>query len=584
MHITDRCSLLRRPFALIVGMSLLLISLVPATLLAQGATPTDKPKKPKEPAKPLVVLNIASINRVLDNAAYLFKQIERPELMDFIGAGLANLRDFKGIDRDKSGGVMIFLAEGLLPQPVPIAFVPVSDINELTQTLANTPVKLQASPDAEDRYELVPKNGPKQYVRLVKGYALITQTPENLDREFVDPGEFTESLSSRYDIALSANLKTTPEPVKILLLNVLRTSTQAGMQQRDEEPEGAYRIRKAQAEGNLHFFEGLLKEGEEATLGLKVDRETRKGVFDLTIRAKQDSGFAKELMGEIKPSYFAAAIDSTVPLSVSISGKLDKFQQKQYHEFISITELEANRGLAKLPANAKREEIPQLAAIKSFVESLNATVDNGHLDGFLQFHGDPEKTFTVLGGVRLLEGRKFGEGLQDILNRLKNETAPFDIELSASSHGDVVFHRLTPKNIRKQEQRVYGETAAVYVGTDNNAIWFAFGEQEALSKLRSAMDRVEASKAQAPKLDDVVPVQVVVNMSQWVKLNANKNERVGPFNKIAQEAFNQAGNDVLRLDLRPIENGFRMRAQLEHGFLRLLGLGIARQIDGRQEL
>ncbi len=585
MQLTARCTWLRRPLTVFVAMSLLLISLFPVSLQAQetGKSDTTKKERPKEIAKPLVVLNIASINRLLDNASFLFKQVERPEIMDFIGAGLANLRDFKGLDRDKSGGVMIFLAEGLLPQPVPVAYIPVSDIKELTQTLAPTPLKLQPSPDAEDRYELIPRNGQKLYVRLVKDYALISQTPENLEREYINPGEFTDSLTSRYDIALSANLKTTPEAVKILLLNVLRTSTQAGMQQRDMEAEGAYRLRKAQAEGNLHFFESLLKEGEEFTLGMKLEKETNKGLLDVIIRAKQDTGFAKELMGELKPSYFTGAIDSTVPLSLSISGKLDKFQQKQYHEFIAITELEANRGFAKLPATAKRDEIPQLEGIKSLMQSLTATVDEGHLDGFVQIHGDPEKNFTVLGGIRVLEGRKFGEGLQDILGRLKNETAPFEVELSATSYNDSVFHRLTPKKLGKEEERIYGERSAVYVGTDNNALWFAFGAEDAMPKLRAAIDRVEASKAHAPKVDDLKPIQFVMNMSQWVKLNSRR-EKPGQFNQLAQQAFNQAGNDVLRVNAQPIENGFRLRVQVENGFLRLIGLGIAKQIDGRQEL
>jgi len=561
-----------------------LVVILPLQVWAQGTTTKTKKDRPAQVAKPLVIFNVASINRLLDDAAFIFKEIDRPELMDFVGAGLANLRDFKGIDREKSGGLMIFLAEGLLPQPVPIAFVPVTDIGELNQTLANTPVKLQKSPDAEDRYELIPQNGPKQYVRLVHGYALITQTAEHLEREFANPADFANPLSNRYDVAVSLNLKSTPDGVKTLLLGALRASTQAGMQQRDGEADGAYRFRKAQTEGNLHFFEGVLKDGEEATIGAKVDREQRKASLELIVRAKADTAFAKELMGAAKPSYFAAAIDSNVPLSLSISGEIQETQKKQYREFFAVGELESNRGFAKLPATAKKDEIPELESLKSFFASLKATSEAGHLDGFMQFHGDPEKSFSIIGGVRLIEARKFGEGLQDILTRLKNETTPFSIELGATSYGEVVFHRLTPNSVGQSEQRVYGEKPAGYIGTDNNAVWFAFGGDDAMTKLKATIDKVEASKAHAPKTDDLAPFQLVLNLSQWVKLNANKVEKPGPLNELAQKAFNDAGNDVLRMDVRPIENGFRMRVQVENGFLRLLGLGIARAIDGRQEL
>ncbi len=561
-----------RPVAVVL-LALTSLSIGSARLLAQD--------KPKEIAKPVIVFNLASIDKVLSHANFLFKEIERPELMDFLGAGLANIRDFKGVERTKSGGLMIFLADGIFPTPVPVAYVPVSDINEFEQTLATTPLKLQKSEDADDRYFLVPRNGQKLAVRLLNGYALIAQDHEQLDRNFVDPGEFTASLSNRYDIAISANLKVVSAPVKQLLTNMLRSSTQAGMQQRDNEPDGAYQLRKSQTEGNLHFIESLLLDGEEMTIGAKLEQDNKRAFLEAIVRAKPDSSFAKELTGEVKPSYFRAAIDHNVPLSVSMTGPFNDFQKKQFAQMLKVGEQEANRGLAKLPADAKPDEIPKLDSTKLLFESVKATVDAGQLDGFVQFFGDPKSDFVIVGGVKLVEGKKFFTGISDILNRVK-DTLPenLKLEMSALSHGEAVFHRLSPDKIDAENALVYGDKPSFYFGADNNAAWFAWGGKDAVGKLRETMDKVEESKQHAPKADNLVPFELVLNLSHFTQQRVEKG-KPGPFADLAKKSFTQPGSDTLRMDSRPIDNGVRIRIQVENGFLKLIGNGIAKQIDGK---
>lgn len=567
--------------------SLVLVAVTCLTWLVAGSTllvAQETKERPKEIVKPVVVFNLSNIDRIYSHANFLFKEIERPELMDFIGAQMANVRDLKGVDRTKPGGLMIVLADGIFPQPVPVAYVPLTDIKEFEQTLGTTPLRLQKSEDGEDRYDLVPRSGQRLAVRLMNGYALIGSKHEDLDRNFVDPGEYTASLSNRYDFAISANLKVVSQPVKTLLTNLLRSSTQAGMQQRDGEPDGAYQIRKAQTEGNLHFIESLLLDGEEATIGVKVEQDNKKAFIETIIRAKPDTPFAKELTGEVKPSYFGAAIDHTVPLSVSLAGPFNEFNRKTFAQVFKSSEQEINRGIAKLPQDAKTEDIPKLDATRLLFESLKATLDFGYFDGFAQFYGDPSQEFMVVGGLRLMEGKKFFTGLSDLLSRVK-DTLPnnLEVEMSAASHGDAVFHRLTPNKVPKDIENTYGAQPSFYFGADNNAAWFAFGGKDALPKLRATMDKVEESKAHAPKADNLVPFELVLNLQQWAQLREAKGQ-AGPFAEYAKKSFTQPGSDTLRVDIRPVENGFRMRAQVENGFLKLLGNAIATRVDGGNKL
>lgn len=564
---------LRRKLALsglAVGMS--------AVLGFASAVNADEKPIPVEVARPLVLINLASLDRAIARMEYVFNSIDRADMIDTIKGQLTRIRDLKGIDRTRPAGMMIFLQEGLIPTPLPVAFLPVDNIGELIQTAALAQMKITKSADKDDWYEMVPRNGEKQHIKLQHGYAFISNSTTTLDREFVDPAQFAEALNNNYDICASANLKVTPKPIKQLLLSAIRLATQTEMQRRDSEPEPAYRIRRASAESNMRWVENILQYGEELTIGAKVDPDNKRAYVDVVMRATPDSDFAKELAaGSPKPSYFAAAIDATVPLTFSISSTVNKLDKKTMKELFNVGALEANRGFAELPAETPVGEIPQLQSIKDLFASLDATIEEGHLDGFFQFMGKTGEEFVFIGGARLVGGQRFGNGLSDILTRIQGGENGVEIAMSVEAHKDVVFHRITPKNRGIGERRMYGDDYSFYLGTDNNALWFGIGGKGAMPTLKTAIDRVEASKSVAPVRGDNIPFQLIVNTSQWIEQQAASQPegRPGRFGQMALQSFDTPGSDIIRLDARPIENGFRFRAQFENGWLKLVGNGIA---------
>lgn len=563
--------------------ALLAVTLLPVTAQAQDeedTNPTDG-----EPAWPVLTINLSSIDRVREHIDFVFGLIDRPEITDLVNAQLANVRDLKGIHPEKPGGLMIFLSEGLAPLPIPVAYVPVEDIGELTQTVETMGAQIDAVPGEEGYYEFIPRNGATQYVVLDNGYAFFGASRDSIDREFARPEVFAAKISNQYDICISANLSKTPKAVRKLVLGTIRVSSQASMQQRDNEPEAAYKIRRAGAESNLEFIEQLLTEGEEATLGFKVDPAKKQAYLELVVRAQDDSNFADELLEATgKTSSFHAAIDETVPISVSYSANIPERDRKTLLAIFDAGVLGANRELSNLPEETLDEDIPQLEGVRAIFDSLRATTKEGHLDAFVQMFGEPPEKFVLVGGIKLLDAEGFGVGLTDLLQRARSSDSDTEIEMSVASHGDVVFHRLTGKEgPNRRDQRLFGDKPAMYVGTGHGAVWFAIGGEQAVPTLGTAIDKVVASGS-APPARQLSPFQFVMNMNHFVRMNAATRENPGRFNELATEAFDQTGSDMLRLDGKAIENGFRIRLQFENGFLRLLGMGIAARIDRSQDL
>ena len=576
---SQKTSLKHRPATVFALLAIFLVSGV-GTLSAQDSADTEE-----APAYPVVTVCVASVDRIMDHIGFVFGQVERPETMDMIGAGLANFRDLEGLDRTKPGGLMIFVSEGLIPLPIPVGFLPVTDIGELGQTFATMGAQLKAIPGEEDRYELIPRRGPTSFVVLQGDYAFIGQNEESINRTFASPEEFAGPLANRYDVCASANLRKTPKAVRDLVLMTIKNSAQASMQRRDDEPEAVYNLRRSQAEGNLHFVENILRDGEELTLGFKVDQQAQNASLELIVKATPNSSFAKELKeGIAKPSYFAAAIDESIPLSGSVSVMIDKAGRKTMLDLFNLGEQESNRGLAGLDKDTAVEDIPGQQSTQDLFNSLRETIKEGHLDGFVQFFGEPGEKFVIVGGVKVMNAGAFGSGLSDVLEQASRTNGNMDVELGVDSYGDIVFHRLSTKNRDRGDKRMFGEESALYFGTDNQALWFTVGGEAAIPTLRSAIDRVAAGNDGGPRRGELAPFQVIVNLTEWIHINQSDREQPGRFAALALEAFEADGSDIIRADARSLKNGFRVRVQVENGFLRLLGLAISRQIDGNQAL
>ena len=151
-------------------------------------------------AAPLVIFNVASLDRLLGDVRYLFVAAGQDQINEQIESGIAGVNNLKGIDRSKPFGGMIFLAPGIPPEPVFVGYVPVSNIQELAETIGGGegPAQLKRVEGETDRYELIGREGNQQVI-LKAGYAFISQDADALDRKFLDPVKLTSALSSSHE-------------------------------------------------------------------------------------------------------------------------------------------------------------------------------------------------------------------------------------------------------------------------------------------------------------------------------------------------------------------------------------------------
>ncbi|MES2793421.1 MAG: hypothetical protein V4719_27665, partial [Planctomycetota bacterium] len=370
----------------------------------------------------------------------------------------------------------------------------------------------------------------------------------------------------------SLNLRAIPKASRDLLLDFLRASTEASLQQRDEEPDSVYRIRKAAGIANLESTEMFFTQAEEATIGFNVSAEDKAAFLELVITADPKSAYAK-LLNELgtSRSRFTPLLRNSAPLTASASTMVDKNGRKFLKELMDVAEKELIGQLDKPAAKGETKASP----IAELFKSVQTSVAEGKLDFAAQFLGDPPGPFTFAGGVQIAETDKFNVGLTEIFERLKGKSEFESVQTNIAEHRGVILHRLQGKGVPENANRLFGKDHGLYIGAGNGILWFAIGAETALPTLKTMIDTV----TDAPPDDNpVMPAQVVVHLSSWLGIMASPDGSVSPMVELMQESF-AGGGGTIRAELKPIPDGMQLRLNADEGLIRLVGKAIGKRID-----
>ncbi len=462
----------------------------------------------------------------------------------------------------------------------------------LTRTLELGPVTTKKI--AEDRYEIIGQRR-TLYARTIGEYAFVSAEDEALDRDFPNPVESFAALTTRYDVAVDVRPESVPPGMRELFLGIVRTQTQAQLQQRDKEPDAAYAFRKSQGMGNLRLVEAFLKETRSITLGLDTSSQNHKAVLELVIEALPDTPYLEALQGLAdEPSRFTPLLDDEVPLSFSFNSKLDEHSMTQQLELLKAGELQIAKVLTNLdqgdsladepqegeqPASAFEPDPVAAALAQRIFDPLKQMVEGRNLDGFAQFRGDPEQKFVIIAGLEVAGAAGMESAVREVIERVRTAKpdidTKLDIQYGVGDASGVTLHRIALREMDEGQKRFFGDQLAFHFGFDAKAIWIGIGGSQTVSSLDEAITRSkEASLADRNK--PAAPFQFIVTANRFVGLAGD-----GQGKDLAHDAFSDGG-DTLRMDFRPTEKGGRLRIEAEEGFIRLLGLGVSRRYDESQ--
>jgi hypothetical protein len=517
-----------------------------------------------DPQAPLLIVNVASFERLLGQVATTFEAAGRPELAESLGGQLARVNDLKGLNRNQSMGVMLYLT-GF--SPTTVAYVPVKNIDDLMKTAELGPVS--TTKVGEDRYEVKARQQ-TLYVKMQGNYAFVSNDSSAVNLEYPDPAATAKRFSASYDVSAAVSLKSLEPATRQLFYNIFKAQAENGLQRRDNEPEAAWEMRKAEGERTLAVMEILLNQGNEILVGWTMSPVEKAAALEVVITANQGSEYAAyfaEIQGA--RSRFSNLVNTTNPMSLSLSWKLDKPSRKSMRTMLGVAQKEMFKRMAADDANVEDENHP----IRQLFSVLDGTVAEGHADLLMQMVGTAPGPFSLVGGMKMEDTGTLSNALLDVLGRLKGRPGIADVRLNSSTHNGVDIHRIEPAGQGSGRERLFGGPPSIYLAVDKSVLWFAVGAEKAPGDLKKAMDKAAEPRSETAA---AVPMQMVMNFASFSEM-FDPQQSEG-FAGRARRAFGKGG-DALRMEVLPVTDGMRFRIQFDEAFLRLAGAEAARRMD-----
>lgn len=611
-----------------ICLSLALAALIcPAQVLAQdddGPTPIFSAG-----SRPFVYVMAASANRIKDEATYMFDVAGMPDAVNgILGVLDETVNGLSGLDWDRPAGMMVYLNSVFPPSFEVVSFLPVSSVEEFQSMMELGTQVMREEPNEPGRFELITPRRNIQ-IRIENNYAFIQmpimEPDPAFDRDLPSPTTMVAGLANQFDLGITLDVEAVPKATRSLLTNVLTSTMSTQMQQRDEEAESTYELRKAWMQADIDAFKLMFDECQKMSFGVNVDSDSRTANIDFVIDVKNGGQLLEEILASsTKPSYFSPLLSDDAPVSLSWSGLMAERDRERYGNALEALKGEVARvveedgELGVVPSNGS----PLFAAL----DALQTTAREGYLDMFGQFYNDSDGKLALVGALRIQDGEDVASGLGDVLRRVQEKVHFGKLTIGSSEHNGVAFHRLEIDDVDAGAVEIFGKGAGVTIGAGARTMWVCIGGDKSFDTLTGTMDQLVTAYENPAERQMVSAMRLVVKVNEVITLaksadeakdkakaekaaeekaaagkatavveeetkqvagssgrGSEREKRVSQWRErraAQRELFMEAlaeGDDRIELNARPTDHGMRMRASFEEGFIR----GVGRMIGSR---
>lgn len=544
-----------------------LLSLIAAVLLLGGASRASA----QNDMKPILVVSVASYQRVIDDIGFIGKLADSPDLAQNLegmitfftqGAGLA------GLDKGRPWGFAAS-TDGLSFQI--LGFVPVTDIDKLLAALSG----FLGNPDKENGVYKVQAPGLpiSLYIKEKDGYAFISQDTAGLSNLPKDPVKLLGGLDKQYDVAVKLGIQNIPDVFRQLAIDQIKLGVEGSLEQGPDESDEQYQRRSKNTQQQMDTLVTTLNELDELMLGLAIDQSARRAYIDLSMTAVDGSKTAKQMVSlPAPPTKFAGFLmpDAVATLHVNSKSAPDATAQTAALLQQARSQVESQLDQESIGNEQVRATLKDV--VGQVMDVITDTVKQGVMNGGAVVVGSGP--YTLAGGGYVSDGSRL-EGVVKKLAELAQKEPDFPkdgLKLNADSHKGVAFHTLeipvpADDDNAAMIKKLLGEKVKLTVGIGKQSAFIAVGEK-GVETIKKVIDKSEGVTEAPGK-----PFELTVRIAPIVKFLA-EGDGANPLLSSIAGGLKESGKDRLQLTAQPIKNGYLYRLEAEEGVLKVLGQAV----------
>jgi len=410
---------------------------------------------------------------------------------------------------------------------------------------------------------------------ITEQYAIISKRRAEIPPTLPDPRPPMAELAKKYDLSLDVlNTKNSPEAMKIRRESFQQNTRKELLglvKQGQQETHDDFALRKLLTEIQLDELARIYVDAKHANLGLVLNDMKKTGV---TLDVLLDPLPGSELEASLKllaqqPSRFAN-IERTknAILSGRINHPLDPMRKNNFLRLSKLLRSRTKNTVAAETDSTDEEQANRKKSADLFFDMIDAGINSGVIDGFVEGHSNENGKQTFVGGIREVDGT----AIIEVIKLFPKKSRGQQVELNVDEVGDVKIHKFVAATKDHPFFSGFLGSNTVYIGSSREVVWYAAGET-ALDELKAAIGRV--GQQNTGQADDPF-VDLLIKPGPWLKLRQarhagrNESKAILKLRQMAIDAF-LPGDDTLTLKLNRVGNRIEGLMFGHPGILRFAG-------------
>ncbi len=507
--------------------------------------------------QPGVVISLTHLNEHLSDVEHLIDASGFGQMKGLVRMGAAEY--IKGINAEKPIGAMLFFEEGN-PEPNVLGFVPVTDIEDVLDTIAPF---VDIDGDG-DKFVLTTTDGTELSVHVVDGYAFVSEQAELLENLPADPASFLTGLDSEYNVAARVFGQRIPEELRQHAIELVRKGAEETMENAGDSPEAM--LQRANFNYSMQSIEGLINDTEEVVAGLNIDEDSKRIYVDIKFVGTPDSDLARQCktMSEAPPSRFGGFLNDSASVNFNFCGKFGEKEMLHVQEMLDKVGDAAKKGLSDEVEGDRMsgDEADSITRVlENFLEVARESSANGVMDGGgAVVLSDEDANFAF--GMQVVNASKLESGLKDLAKLAESKDVPMTFNFDASTENGIRYHEMEI-NIPEGEEEaraIFGDAVKISVGIGEDVVYIAGGKDP---KQLLADCIAGATPADMPCTQFNVHLIPLLRFASTLEDSKEL--------KAVADALPESGDDSIRMTATMIENGQLIRLEIQDGIVEIFG-------------
>ena len=508
--------------------------------------------------QPGVVISIANVNEHLSDIEHLMEAAGVGQMAGLVRMGAAEY--IRGIDAEKPMGALLFFTEDNPEKPDVLAFVPVTDFEDVLDTLAPF---VDIDEDGDDII-LTTNDGTEITTRVVDGYAFLAENAELLESLPENPASYLGDLSSNYNIAARVFGQNIPESLRTQAIELIKSGAESEMNNLGDGPAAA--LQRANFEYSMAQMESFINETEEVIAGLAIDQDGKRIYIDVQVTGLAGSQLAKQSkeLANTPATKLGGFLMEDAAANFHMCAKLLEEDVRQVQTMVDNLESAAIAQIDKDVEDGDRTEQEAEGAKKVLGDLIN--VLRGSLGkGYMDFGGSlvlSDNQVQLAMGLSIAEGAKLEASIKEIAAWAESEGAPVKFDFDVSTKDGVRFHSIKVEIPEDEEEArsMFGENLEILLGVSDDMLYAAAGHNpgDLLSKCMSG---------KAPTDENLIGQ---FNMRLLPILKFLSEVQDSPELSGIADVLPEDADDRIRMTVKVVPNGQHFRFEVEDAILKVL--------------